>query len=261
MRSVVLAWVSVVKTLLAELLSRKSVPAVRLERPRPASLKVTPVIASFEAPVSSNVRSRVSPFSRLMPLNEESCAVVLICGQDLVVLRDQAGTCGLRVRIGDRSSRGQAAELRCGAAGECADRRRGRVVRGRDGDRAAGVDAGLQVIRRQRGIEFVEGRNLAAAGAEGDVGCGAAAGGGDLQRLAADRAEAPRAVVPAVRPRAVSVPAAPPITSGDVVPVLRTSLAGTERRRAGGCAGDGVDGGQQVAHRRRWSDRAIRQPR
>ena len=56
-------------------------PAVRLERPSPASLKVTPEIDSFEAPVSSNVRSRVSPFNRLMPLNEESCAVVLIWGR------------------------------------------------------------------------------------------------------------------------------------------------------------------------------------
>src|ERR1700742_4656474 len=70
-RSVVEAWVSVVKTLLAELLSRKSAPTLRLERPSPASLKVTPEIASLEAPVSSNVRSRVSPFKRLIPLNEE----------------------------------------------------------------------------------------------------------------------------------------------------------------------------------------------
>ena len=84
MRSVVLAWVSVVNTLLAELLSRKSVPAVRVERPRPASLKVTPEIDSVEVPVSSNVRSRVSPFNRLMPLNEESCAVVLICCRTLL---------------------------------------------------------------------------------------------------------------------------------------------------------------------------------
>src|ERR1700733_768717 len=76
--SVVEAWFSCANTALAELLSRKLVPAVRLERPSPASLKVTPVIASFEAPVSSNVRFRVSPFRRLMPLKDESCAVVLI---------------------------------------------------------------------------------------------------------------------------------------------------------------------------------------
>src|SRR6185312_15295948 len=62
----------------AELLSRKSVPVARVERPSPASLKVTPAIASFDAPVSSNVRFRVSPFNRLMPLNEESCEVVLM---------------------------------------------------------------------------------------------------------------------------------------------------------------------------------------
>ena len=41
-----------------------------------------------------------------MPLNEESCDVVLICLQDVVVLRDQAGAGRLRVRIGDRSRRG-----------------------------------------------------------------------------------------------------------------------------------------------------------
>ena len=43
------------------------------------------------------------------------------------------------------------------------------------------VDAGLQVIRRQRRIELVERRDLAGAGAERDVRCGAAAGGSDLK--------------------------------------------------------------------------------
>src|ERR1700732_5479994 len=83
-RSVVLALLSAVNALLAELLSRKSLPAVSGERLRPAVLKVTPVIASFEAPVSSNVRLRVSPFSRLTPLKDESCAVVLICCSTLL---------------------------------------------------------------------------------------------------------------------------------------------------------------------------------
>src|SRR3984885_8792370 len=83
-RSVLLAAVSCVKTPLAELLSRKSVAVVRVERPSPASLRVTPVMESFDAPVSSNTRLRVSPFSRLMPLNEESCAVVLICCSTLL---------------------------------------------------------------------------------------------------------------------------------------------------------------------------------
>ena len=42
-------------------------------------LKVTPWIASVDLPVSSKVRFSVSPSSRLMPLNEESCEVVSIC--------------------------------------------------------------------------------------------------------------------------------------------------------------------------------------
>src|ERR1700733_4528524 len=77
-RSKVEAWVNCVNTVLAELLSRKSVPLLRFDSERPASFKTEPWIASFEAPVSSNVKLRVSPFRRLMPLNEESCAVVLM---------------------------------------------------------------------------------------------------------------------------------------------------------------------------------------
>src|SRR4030088_1425428 len=34
---------------------------------------------SVDLPVSSKVSLRLSPFSRLMPLNEESCDVVVIC--------------------------------------------------------------------------------------------------------------------------------------------------------------------------------------
>src|SRR5580704_7187833 len=78
-RSVVLAAVNPVSALLAELLSRKSVPAVRGDRPRPVALKVTPMMFSVDRPVSLNTSFRVSPFNRLMPLNDESCAVVLIC--------------------------------------------------------------------------------------------------------------------------------------------------------------------------------------
>src|SRR3954454_11212957 len=64
---------------LAELLSRKSVPAVSGASPRPAALKVTPVMLSVDLPVSSKVSFRSSPLSRLMPLNEASCEVVVIC--------------------------------------------------------------------------------------------------------------------------------------------------------------------------------------
>ena len=57
-----------------------------------------------------------------------------------------------------------------------------------------------------------------------------------------------RAVVPAVRPSFVSVPAVPPMTRSWAVPVLRVSL-GSAERRGRGCAGDGVDGTEQVADR------------
>src|SRR6202022_4640849 len=83
-RSVVEAWVSKVSCLLAEELSRKSVPEVRVERPRPVTLKVTPVMESVDLPVSLNVSFSVSPFNRLMPLNDESCEVVLICASTLL---------------------------------------------------------------------------------------------------------------------------------------------------------------------------------
>ncbi len=59
-------------------------PATRVDRPRPAELKVTPVIDSVDLPVSLNTSFRVSPFSRLTPLNDESCEVVLICASTLL---------------------------------------------------------------------------------------------------------------------------------------------------------------------------------
>ena len=39
---------------------------------------------SVDLPVSLNISFRVSPFNRLMPLKEESCAVVLICASTLL---------------------------------------------------------------------------------------------------------------------------------------------------------------------------------
>src|SRR3954464_15120537 len=67
-RSVVLAEPSLVSTPFAELLSRKSVPETSEARPRPAALKVTPVMFSVDLPVSLKVSLRLSPFKRLMPL-------------------------------------------------------------------------------------------------------------------------------------------------------------------------------------------------
>src|SRR6266478_4505687 len=64
-RSVMLAVLSDVRTLLVALLSTKSVPAVSAFRPRPPGLKVTPVIVEVDFPVSSNTSFSVSPLSRL----------------------------------------------------------------------------------------------------------------------------------------------------------------------------------------------------
>src|SRR5437016_4447367 len=83
-RSVVLAAPSRLSALFAEALSRKSVPLVNEARPRPAASKVTPTMFRVDLPVSLKVSLRLSPFSRLMPLNEASCDVVVICWMTLL---------------------------------------------------------------------------------------------------------------------------------------------------------------------------------
>src|SRR6266481_1761059 len=69
---------------LAEALSRKSVPATSGARPRPAALKVTPLMVRVNLPVSLKVSLRSSPFIRLMPLKYETCAVVVSCVRTLL---------------------------------------------------------------------------------------------------------------------------------------------------------------------------------
>src|SRR5438034_8463608 len=83
-RSVVLAEPSRLSALFAEALSRKSAPATSEARPRPAALKVTPLTVRVDLPVSLKVSLRSSPFSRLMPLKEASCDVVVICWMTLL---------------------------------------------------------------------------------------------------------------------------------------------------------------------------------
>src|ERR1700716_2146502 len=78
-RSVMLAVLSADRTVLVTMLSMKSLPAVSAARPRPAGLKVTPAIVEVDLPVSSNTSFSESPFSRLTPLKDASCAVVVIC--------------------------------------------------------------------------------------------------------------------------------------------------------------------------------------
>src|SRR3954468_5899512 len=78
-RSVTLAALSFVSTGVVAALSMKSVPEVSAARPRPAGLNVTPLSVDVDLPVSLNTSFSESPFNRLMPLKDASCAVVVIC--------------------------------------------------------------------------------------------------------------------------------------------------------------------------------------
>ena len=110
--------------------------------------------------------------------------------QDVVVLRDQPGTGGLRVRIDDRCR--AASPLKAKPAAAAVPLMAPMV------DEAAlllvvmvmtPVESmvACRLLAGQRGVELVQRRDLASAGAEGDVGCRTAAGRGDGQRLAAQR--------------------------------------------------------------------------
>src|SRR4051794_17472860 len=83
-RNELLAALSEVRTLFAEPPSRKSVPPTSAARPRPVALNVTPLMLSVDLPFSLKVSLRLSPFSRLMPLKDASCAVVVICAMILL---------------------------------------------------------------------------------------------------------------------------------------------------------------------------------
>src|SRR6185295_9242534 len=78
-RSVLLALLSAFSTLPVSTLSMKSVPGASGARPRPFGLKLTPAIVSVDLPVSLKISFSELPSKRLMPLNDASCAVVLIC--------------------------------------------------------------------------------------------------------------------------------------------------------------------------------------
>src|SRR3954451_15765285 len=83
-RKVVLALLRFDRTLLVAELSMKSVPEFNFARPRPEELKVTPTMLMVDLPVSLDVSFRVSPPSRLTPLNEASWDVVLIWSRMLL---------------------------------------------------------------------------------------------------------------------------------------------------------------------------------
>ena len=161
-------------------------PAIRFDRPRPAPLNVMPVMLSVEVPVSLNTSFSVSPFNRLTPLNEESCAVVLIC-------------CSMLLYCATRPAR-----VAC-AAGSCDRSRREpwplneRAVAADRADLLRGVIVGVRmsVARLDRSwlagcwppapFQLVEVADLPGSGAEGDVGRRAGAGGGDRERPARER--------------------------------------------------------------------------
>ena len=75
-------------------------------------MKVTPEIDSVDVPVSSKVRFEGIAVQQVDAVERGVLRRGVDLLQDLVVLRDQAGAGRLRVRIGDRSSRGQAGESR-----------------------------------------------------------------------------------------------------------------------------------------------------
>ena len=123
---------------LAELLSRKSVPAFKVARPRPAPSKVTP----------GDAQRRLAGFveGQLQRIALEQVDAVerrfLRTGVDLlqhvVVLRHQAVTDRPAVDRATAAGRRQSGERRTRGGGGSADRadgRRGRVVRRRDVDR------------------------------------------------------------------------------------------------------------------------------
>ena len=232
-------------------------PAVRVERPRPAVLKVTPVMFSVDLPVSLNVRFSVSPFSRLMPLKDESCDVVLICCRTLLYCATRLVRVRLRVRIGDRSSRRQTVEglASCrGGAADRADRRRSRIVGGHDVDLAGrgrcvacrlfAASAVLSWLSVEIWPEPVPKVMLVAVPPPV----------APIVSVSPLSAGAPRLVVPAARPKAAERAGA----AGGDDQMLRRARADQElacrtarSRRLHGSAGDRVDRGEQALYRQR----------
>ena len=130
-----------------------------------------------------------------MPLNDASCAVVVICDRMPLYWVTRL----LRTACADASTTGADAVVKAIAvvsvppiAPPAADRTEGRrsiVVGGGDRQLAGRVERRVQVIGQQRGIELVERLDRAAgAVAEGDVDRRAAVEGGEGQGLAGEAA-------------------------------------------------------------------------
>ena len=160
--------------------------------------------------------------------------------QHVVVLRDQAdaGACEFGSATGAAAVRPLKAARRSRPPyRDRADRRRRRIVGGEMLICRRRVDAGLQVIGRQRRVELVQRRNLAGAGAEGDARLRAAAGGAD--RSAFDR-RARQAVTERQAELGQGVP--------EIVRLIALPVDGDRRRRRPmpWSPVGGIDGREQV---------------
>src|SRR4051812_11442048 len=97
-RNVVLATLSAARVLLAAELSMKSTPAINVGRPRPTGVSCVPVMLSVDFPVSLNTNLSVSPASRLTPLKDASCEVVVICAMTLLYCATRLARAACEVR-------------------------------------------------------------------------------------------------------------------------------------------------------------------
>ena len=214
-------------------------------------------------------------------MNDASCEVVVICGQDAVELAHQVAANRLRRRVDHRG--------RCGREGDragqrtadrttCRRRTEGRrsiVVGGGDRQLAGGVHRRGQVVGQQRGIELVERLDRAVgAVAEGDVDRRTAVEGGEGQGLAGEaagrrgttRGEAGAVPVLPVRPSAESALPVPMIaeirqpcrwrSAASRSTIDDVDLAGGDRHRRG-TAGvrRGLDAGRKIDRLQRVGNR------
>ena len=124
---------------------------------------------SVDLPVSLKVSLRLSPFSRLMPLKDASCAVVVICAMMSLywLTRLARMACEAASATGATGSAERRSTAPSRADGNRTDRGRSAVV-GRGEDELVGaVQAGRQIAGRQGGVQLIE----RLAGADGDGEC------------------------------------------------------------------------------------------
>src|SRR4051812_36301117 len=179
------------RALFAEALSRKSVPEVKAETPRPAALKVTPLMFKVDVPVSLKVSLRSSPFNRLMPLKEASREVVLIwlttslnCLTRLLRTVWEDGS--LTGVLGVTLEKVLPTPVEVPPIAPIVAERR--IIAGDDADHAVRREAGLQVVGRQRVVEVVQAFDLTDTRAKRNGGGRTASGRTDGQGLTVEDA-------------------------------------------------------------------------